>query len=263
MLYFINFSICALAGSFAIGFPEDELPDDFKDDYYNNESKYKKRAKGASLTGGSPPSIKGGSSRRGKRKRDNVEGDEEAYCSLDFGVDYESINGEIAWFDLPKSNFGDSPLWKTQLNGVKSGSNLDLTFTDTLASFDSSVSGIEVSAPDLDRVHEALGATCSEEGSTEYLFECSKASDLVFSFEKYDVTIPFDAWIIRKEDNSGLCNTTIVKTESDDAPTNRWHLGRDFLSEFYSIYSVKREQTGLALVVDGSEGALIHAKSAQ
>lgn len=256
MCNFTNFAVNVLAGSFALGFSDEDLPGYGE----NGEYKYEKRAKSASLGGGNPPSLRGGAGGKGRRrKRENTGGDDDEICSLDFGVDYDAIKGEIAWFDLPKSNFGATPLWKTPLNAVKSGDCLDLTFTDTLASFDSSVSGIEVSASDLDKIHESLGATCSE-GSTEYLFKCSEASDLTFSFDKYDVTIPVDAWVEQKEGNSGLCNTTITKTDADDAPTNRWHLGLDFLGEFYSIYSLKREQTGLGLVVDGSEGASITPK---
>lgn len=180
---------------------------------------------------------------------------------MNFGVDYSAISGEIAWLDLPTCDFGATPFWKTELEGAKFGDSFEFKFNGVLAAFDTAAKNIEVPASDLKKIHEGLDATCTGDKPPKYTFKCKNAKDLTFSFKKYDITIPVDTWTSQEDDDSELCTARISEAEPDiEEPPNEWRLGTTFIEEFYTIYSVERAQTGIALLVDGSTGVHIDFK---
>jgi hypothetical protein len=238
----------SVAGSFGLG-----LPADFSS---GNSSFLQKRRRinnsGSSYYSGERSTN---SSPRGNSKRNN-----EKVCDLNFGVDYSAISGDIAWLDVPTCDYGTSPFWKTPLTCAKIDGVVDFKFTNTLASFDTSVKNIQVPLDDLQKIYDGLNATKCADGTNEYQFKCCNAKDLTLSFEKYDVTIPVEAWTAQKDSSGEYCTAKISESESTDAPTNRWHLGTTFSINFYTIYSPSRAQTGLALSVGGSKGVQISSK---
>lgn len=180
-------------------------------------------------------------------------------CSLIFGIETSFISGEIAWLDLPTCEYGNSPFWKTDLTCVTIGNVVDLKFKNTVAEFDTTVENIEVPHEDLKKIHQGLHATYNEV-KKKYVFKCCEAEDLKISFEKYTVSIPSNSWTASEDSIGELCSARISASNTTVVPTNRWRLGTNFMLNFYSIFSISRKQTGLALLTHGNELLRITSK---
>ncbi|KAI8083310.1 aspartic peptidase domain-containing protein [Gilbertella persicaria] len=205
-----------------------------------------------------PVSTRGrGRNARSISRRNNVL--QEDLCEIGFGVDKTAISGDIAWFDIPTCDFGKSPFWKTKLTGVQVQDAISLEL-DTLASFDTTVKQIQVPQNDLDSIYRVLNAKQSET-TNKYEFKCCEAKDLIFSFEKFDIKLPSDVWTT-PTDKEAYCTANFKPLEPNrDRLDNIWRLGIDFLNNFFSVYSLKRRQTGLALLSGNrSEGICITSK---
>ncbi|CAO0796229.1 unnamed protein product [Mucor circinelloides] len=212
--------------------------------------------RGPSSSIGEPSTFYGASGISYKRKRNNVG---EKTCQFAFGIDESRIEGDIAWFDLPTCDYGSTPFWKAKLTCAKIEDVADLKFKKTVASFDTSVKDIQIPHKDLAVIHEGLKAEFNAH-SNQYEFKCCYAKDLKFSFEKYDVTLPSEAWT--KKVNDEICTDifqVLEPTKFDHE--NTWKLGTKFITNFVSIFDEHRRQTGLALLANGNnKGLTITAK---
>ncbi|CAO3634023.1 unnamed protein product [Mucor fragilis] len=219
-----------------------------------DKAKLDKRGPSSSI--GEPSTFYGASGVSYKRKRNNVGG---KTCQFAFGIDESRIDGDIAWLDLPTCDYGTTPFWKAKLTCAKIEGAADLKFKKTVASFDTSIKNIQVPHKDLAVIHEGLKAEYNDD-SKQYEFKCCYAKDLTFSFEKYDVTLPTEAWT--KKVNDEICTDVFdVLEPTKNDHENTWKLGTKFITNFVSIFDEHRRQTGLALLAGGSNNGLkIHAK---
>ncbi|KAK4517532.1 uncharacterized protein ATC70_000871 [Mucor velutinosus] len=214
-----------------------------------NKPKLSKRGPSSSI--GEPSTFYGASGITYRRKRNNVGG---KTCQFAFGIDKSRIEGDIAWLDLPTCDYGSTPFWKTRLTCAKIEGVADLKFKKTVASFDTSVKNIQVPHKDLAIIHKGLKAEYNDQ-SKQYEFKCCYAKDLTFSFEKYDVTLPTEAWT--KKVNDKICTDIfqVLKPTKNDHE-NTWKLGTKFITNFVSIFDEHRRQTGLALLAGGNNNGL-------
>jgi hypothetical protein len=202
---------------------------------------------------GEPSTFYGASGIDYRRKRNNVG---EKVCQFSFGFDESRISGDIAWIDLPTCDYGSTPFWKAKLTCAKIEGAVDLKFDKTVASFDTSVKNIQVPHTDIAKIHEGLGAKYNDK-TDQYEFKCCYAKDLTFSFEKYDITLPTEAYTKKIGSDGEYCTDVfeVLKPSKFDYE-NTWKLGTKFITNFVSIYDEHRRQTGLGLLATGGHNGI-------
>lgn len=163
-----------------------------------------------------------------------------------FGIDHDLYEGCIAYLSLSTCDFGDSPYWKSELNYVKLGKDIDLKIENkTLASFSTDSSYIHIPPEQAKLLHTALDGYYDEKEGYYRLNCCDKIDelpDLNFDFTGYRVSLPPKVYVKKQSDTE--CHTLIVHNNKD---SKNWILGGSFLNNFYQIYDLENKQIGLAI----------------
>ncbi|KAI7892268.1 aspartic peptidase domain-containing protein [Mucor mucedo] len=180
-------------------------------------------------------------------------------CGFSLDFDTDSVSQEIFWLEYPTCEYGNSPFWKTDLTCVTIDDAVDLKFKNTIAEFDTTVQNIEMPQKDFQKIHEGLKATYHK-SVDRWLFKCCDAKNLKISFSKYAVTIPAISWTIIEGEDEELCSAIFSISRTDITPVNRWRLGTRFITNFITISSPTRKQTGIALIDTVEEGLVITHK---
>ncbi|KAI9480929.1 MAG: aspartic peptidase domain-containing protein [Benjaminiella poitrasii] len=188
------------------------------------------------------------------QKRNNDKSDAEFIFG---GIDHNVYKGDIAYFNLPTCDYGDTPYWKTEIKCVKLGDKIDIKLAPkSLASFSTGSNYILAPTKQADLLHEAIDAEY-DEVDNRYVMECcddldEKYPTFKLDFEDYRVSLPPKLYI--KKDSNGQCYSLINRNTDDETS---WILGGAFLNSFYHIYDSSNNRVGLAIPKKGCE-AKIH-----